>query len=117
MASADDAKKKRLQQCFSHANTQAAQGNFDYATEMFTQCVVGAPDNTLYMSDDDDILYTIDKITGDITTLGPVLGMDVGAPAIGGDMTFTPDGSLYAVNLTYLFFIDIYRDFRIFKNC
>ena len=49
MASADDAKKKRLQQCFSHANTQAAQGNFDYATEMFTQCVVGAPDNVPYL--------------------------------------------------------------------
>ncbi len=41
----DNAKKKRLQQCFSHANTQAAQSNFDYATEMFTQCVVGAPEN------------------------------------------------------------------------
>jgi tetratricopeptide (TPR) repeat protein len=49
MASADDAKKKRLQQCFSHANSQAAQGNFDYATEMFTQCVVGAPDNVPYL--------------------------------------------------------------------
>ena len=49
MASADNAKKKRLQQCFSHANTQAAQGNFDYATEMFTQCVVGAPDNVPYL--------------------------------------------------------------------
>ena len=45
----DSAKKKRLQQCFSHANSQAAQGNFDYATEMFTQCVVGAPDNVPYL--------------------------------------------------------------------
>ncbi len=49
MASADDAKKKRLQKCFTHANTQAAQGNHDYATEMFTQCVVGQPDNAIYL--------------------------------------------------------------------
>ena len=49
MASADDAKKKRLQQCFSHANSQAAQSNYDYATEMLTQCVVGAPDNVPYL--------------------------------------------------------------------
>ena len=49
MASADDAKKKRLQKSFSHANKQAAQGNFDYANDMFTQCVVGAPENVPYL--------------------------------------------------------------------
>ena len=49
MSNADNAKRKRLQQCFSHANSQASQGNFDYATEMFTQCVVGAPENVPYL--------------------------------------------------------------------
>ena len=42
-------KRKRLQQCFAHANTQMAQGNHDYAHEMFTQCVLGAPDNLIYV--------------------------------------------------------------------
>ncbi len=44
-----------------------------------------APDGTLYMSDDDNILYTVDKAPGDITTLGPVLGFNSGPAATGGE--------------------------------
>ena len=43
------AKRKRLQQCFEHASKQAAQDNFDYATELFTQCVIGDPSNLIYL--------------------------------------------------------------------
>jgi len=43
------ARRKRLQQCFEHASKQAAQQNYDYATELFTQCVVGDPDNLVYV--------------------------------------------------------------------
>ena len=42
------AKRKRLQQCFEHGSRNSTQGNFDYATEMFTQCVVGDPGNLIY---------------------------------------------------------------------
>ncbi|MBN1908990.1 MAG: tetratricopeptide repeat protein [Pirellulales bacterium] len=44
----DPAKRKRLQQCFQHANKMAAQDNFDYATELYTECVLGDLNNTAY---------------------------------------------------------------------
>ena len=40
--------RKRLQQSFVHAGKQAAQDNFDYATELFTQCVLGDINNVVY---------------------------------------------------------------------
>ncbi len=42
-------KRKRLQQCYEHANLQMRQENFDYATELFGQCVTGDPQNVLYV--------------------------------------------------------------------
>ncbi|MGD9126742.1 MAG: hypothetical protein PVH19_05120 [Planctomycetia bacterium] len=42
------ASRKRFQQLFVHAGKQAAQDNFDYATELFTQCVLGDLDNIAY---------------------------------------------------------------------
>ncbi len=43
------AKQKRLQQCFEHASKQMAQENYDYATELFSQCVLGDPSNLSYV--------------------------------------------------------------------
>ena len=43
------AKRRRLQQCFSHGSKMAASGNFDYATEMFSQCISGDPGNLIYV--------------------------------------------------------------------
>jgi tetratricopeptide (TPR) repeat protein len=43
------AKRKRLQQCYEHANRQMQQDNFDYAAELFTQCVAGDPSNFIYL--------------------------------------------------------------------
>ncbi len=42
------AKRRMLQQCFEHGSKSSAQGNYDYATQMFTQCVTGDPSNLLY---------------------------------------------------------------------
>lgn len=42
------AKRRMLQQCFEHGSKSSAQGQYDYATQMFTQCVVGDPSNLLY---------------------------------------------------------------------
>jgi hypothetical protein len=46
----DPAKRRRLQQMFEHGNRSAAKGDFKYATEMLTQCVVGDPSNLLYVT-------------------------------------------------------------------
>jgi len=43
------AKRKRLQQCFEHASKQMAQENYDYATELFGQCVSSDPANAIYV--------------------------------------------------------------------
>ncbi len=42
--------RRRLQSCFTHGSGSAAKGDFDYATDMFTQCVVGDPANPIYIT-------------------------------------------------------------------
>ena len=44
------AKRKRLQQMFEHGSRSAAKGDFKYATEMFTQCVLEDPGNLTYVA-------------------------------------------------------------------
>src|SRR6185437_14813245 len=41
-------KRKMLQQCFEHGSKSSASGSFDYAAQMFGQCVIGDPANMLY---------------------------------------------------------------------
>ncbi|MDO5566163.1 MAG: hypothetical protein Q4G59_05855 [Planctomycetia bacterium] len=41
--------RARLQTCFEYGNKKMQSGNFDYATEMFIQCVLGDPGNLIYM--------------------------------------------------------------------
>lgn len=41
--------RRRLQACFTHGSASATKGDFDYATDMFTQCVAGDPANRLYI--------------------------------------------------------------------
>ncbi|MBN2293584.1 MAG: tetratricopeptide repeat protein [Pirellulales bacterium] len=43
------AKRQRLQKLYTHAGQQASQKNFDYATDLFTQCVLGDLDNEMYL--------------------------------------------------------------------
>ncbi len=43
------AKQKRLQQCFEHASKQMAQENYDYAVQLFEQCVLGDPSSRIYV--------------------------------------------------------------------
>ncbi len=42
------ATRRRLQQCFEHGSKVGARGQYDFADEMFTQCVTGDPGNKLY---------------------------------------------------------------------
>ncbi|HEV3007099.1 MAG TPA: hypothetical protein VGX78_21690 [Pirellulales bacterium] len=43
------AKRRMLQQCFEHGSRSMAKGDFNYAEQMFTQCVVGDPSNPIYV--------------------------------------------------------------------
>lgn len=42
--------RRRLQASFEHGTKSAAGGNFDYATNMFLQCVKGDPGNPIYIT-------------------------------------------------------------------
>jgi len=44
------AERARLQQFYVHGTKNAATGNFDYATEMYTNCLIGDPGNPLYIN-------------------------------------------------------------------
>lgn len=45
----DPNKRRILQQLFAKGSQVSGQGNFDYATDMFTQCVNGDPGNLIYV--------------------------------------------------------------------
>src|SRR2546422_5273951 len=42
------AKKRMLQEWFTNGSKQMAAGSYDYATEMFSKCVLGDPSNRAY---------------------------------------------------------------------
>lgn len=41
--------RRRLQALFEHGTKTSGTGNFDYANEMYTQCVIGDPSNPIYV--------------------------------------------------------------------
>ncbi len=41
--------RRRLQMCFEHGSKSAAKSDFNYATDMFFQCVKGDPGNRIYV--------------------------------------------------------------------
>lgn len=43
------ATRRRLQQCFEHASRNSAKGDFGYANDLFSQCVIGDPGNLIYL--------------------------------------------------------------------
>jgi len=43
------AKRRRLQQLFEHGSKAAEQNNYDYASNLLGQCVVGDPGNRIYV--------------------------------------------------------------------
>ncbi len=44
-----DCQRRRLQKLFEHANKAVSKDDYDYATELLTQCVLGDPGNVLFV--------------------------------------------------------------------
>ena len=65
-----------------------------------------SPEGVLYALTNDDALYTINHLTGELTYLGPVTGLETGEYNRTGDFTFAPDGTLYAVTYDSVYSID-----------
>ena len=66
-----------------------------------------APDNTLYVLDNDDRLYTINKQNGNLTFKGTVTGLETGTLGRTGDFVFAPDGTLYVATYHSLYTLNL----------
>ena len=73
----------------------------------FAKRMAFSPAGTLYMMDQTNRLYTIDKTNGNIVHLGKVNGFVSGSVGGTGDMAFAPDGTLYAVTYQNLYTVNI----------
>lgn len=65
------------------------------APGFFAKRLAFHPDGTLYLMDQVEVLWIIDKTTGDLTRLGTVSGLVTGSRGGTGDIAFGPDGTLY----------------------
>jgi PKD repeat protein len=66
-----------------------------------------SPDGMLYVLDNGDNLYSIEKSNGNISILGHANGLEEGPYNRTGDMAFSPDGTLYVVTYESLYTIDL----------
>ncbi len=69
--------RRRLQQMFEHGNRSLVKGDFSYATEMFTQCVVGDPANLVYINSFLGNLYKQYNNNKKGSTLASMKGMGI----------------------------------------
>jgi hypothetical protein len=77
------------------------------APRFYAKRMAFAPDGRLWLMDESDRLYRIDKVNGNLTALGKVSGLVTGSLGGTGDMAFAPDGTLYLVTYRNLYTVDI----------
>ena len=65
-----------------------------------------SPEGILYGITNEDKIYAIDKNNGDITFVAQITGLEAGPYERTGDMTFTPDGTLYILTYESLYVVD-----------
>jgi hypothetical protein len=87
--------------------TNSVVGVYDPPLNIATKRLAFSPEGVLYMMDNQDDLYTVDKETGDLTFIGPVSGLTTGQLNGTGDMAFSPEGTLYLVTYRNLYEVDI----------
>ena len=62
--------RKRLEKLFDAANKQASQDKFDYASELYKDCVKGDPGNLVYLQ---SFMTNLHKKYGSVKKLGPMV--------------------------------------------
>ncbi len=62
--------RKRLQKLFEHGNKQASQDKFDYAADLYSECVRGDPGNLEYLQ---SFMENLHKKYGSAKKLGPMV--------------------------------------------
>ena len=62
--------RKRLEKLFEAGNKQGSQDKFDYASELYTECVRGDPGNLEYLQ---SFMTNLHKKYGSVKKLGPMV--------------------------------------------
>lgn len=62
--------RKRLQKLFEAGNKQGSQDKFDYASDLYTECVQGDPGNLVYLQ---SFMANLHKKYGSVKKLGPMV--------------------------------------------
>ena len=62
--------RKRLVRLFEAGNKQGSQDKFDYAAELYTECVQGDPGNLEYLQ---SFITNLHKKYGSVKKLGPMV--------------------------------------------
>lgn len=81
--------------------------NYSSAPGFYAKRMDFAPDGTLYLMDDHERLYTINKNTGAYSLVGTVTGMVTGSYGATGDMAFAPDGTMYIATYENLYRVNL----------
>lgn len=81
---------------------------YNPAPGIYPKTMAFSPDNTLYILTSIDELYTIDKLTGDLTLIGLVTGLEW-TPEYNrtGDFAFALDGTLYVATYQSLYELNL----------
>lgn len=75
---------------------------------IYPKAMAFSPDNTLYILTSIDELYTIDKLSGDLTLIGEVTGLEWTLEYNRtGDIAFAPDGTLYVATYQSLYELNL----------
>ena len=74
---------------------------------VFPKRLASAPDGTMYMMDADENLFTVNRLTGDVTLVGTVTGLETGPFGGTGDFAFGTDGTLYVVTYESVYTVDL----------
>ena len=88
-------------------DTNTIVRTYNPAPQIYAKQMAFSPDGILYILDNDDALYTIDKYTGDLTSMGLVTGLETGDWGRTGDFAFDPDGRLYVATYRSLYELDL----------
>ena len=96
---------------FDYWNPQTGQSTrvrkHNPAPGFYAKRMAFSPDGTLYLMDANDFLWIIDKVTGDLTYVGPVDGLVTGMFGGTGDIAFGPDGTLYLNTYRNVYTVDL----------
>ena len=87
------------------SDTNTVVRTYNPSPGIFVKRMAFHPNGTLYMMDNSETLYRMDKTNGDFTVVGQINGLVSGSLNGTGDIAFAPDGTFYLVTYGNLYTI------------